>query len=813
VATPGEIVVATLAVLAAGAAGAGIVLRAHRKREDEFSATHRDDVTQRVAAELELRRHQSLYRLLADHATDVVALLDASGKFTYVSPSSLSVLGYSFTELALTPWTTLIDPADHALVRDAVTAVRSRCPAAETLCFHRRDGTKIWLEVSATAVIDPEDHATRYRVTARDVTERRGALLALSDSEAKYRLLAESIDDIVCVQDLDGTATFYSSSVERVLGYAPRDLVGADVFDLMHPSDHDRIARDAHLAALRGERPFTEWRCRRKDGSYLWVESQTTILTDATGTADRLLSVVRNIEQRKRAEDALRASEERTRALIDRAAYGIFRCTRDGAFLDVNPAFVEMLGLASPTDLGQLPSPDDMYVDPRDRERWMALVESNRGVEWIDLAWKRKDGTRILVRLAARAVHDEEGRTVYFEGIVEDVTERLRREAVVRRAERMASLGHTLAGVAHEINNPLAAISGYAQILLKSPLGEREHGALDTVNREAKRAARIVRDLLTFARRQESGERQQADLLAIVRYIVETQRYAMETRGIHCNVTLQSAPAYMLADPAQIEQVVLNLVVNARQALETMMSASNSRPGGHLDRTPTIEVRSVLRDDSVILEIADNGPGIPSDRLPRIWEPFFTTKEEGEGTGLGLSVVHGIVGSHGGSIDVESMVGHGTTFTLMFPRYIAAPGPNDSDGEATSSSPIAAQAGQPLDLLVVDDEDVITALLVRYFSQRGHAVVAAVDGEQAIRLAERTAFDVVVCDLRMPGIDGTEVVRRLHALSTCANTRFVLSTGDMATPELRRVIDGLPISAVVDKPYDLEALRQIVEAR
>jgi PAS domain S-box-containing protein len=228
----------------------------------------------------------------------------------------------------------------------------------------------------------------------------------------------------------------------------------------------------------------------RKDGTFIWVETHTALLRNEAGIPDRLLSVTRDIEARKQAQEALRQSEERMRALIARAAYGIFRSTREGRFLDVNPALVTMLGYDSAEELLAIDILRDLYVDIGERERWMAAIDGGTHPEWFDVTWKRKDGEAIAVRLSARAARDGHGDVVWYEGIAENVTERLRREAIVLRAERMSSLGHTLAGVAHELNNPLAAISGFAQILLKTNLPTRT-------------GARSKRSIGSQARRQD----------------------------------------------------------------------------------------------------------------------------------------------------------------------------------------------------------------------------------------------------------------------------------------------------------------------
>jgi PAS domain S-box-containing protein len=771
------------------------------------------DVTARVSVEVELRRQEALYRLIAENSSDIIALIGLhGGRFTYVSPSIEHVLGYTPDEILGIEWWTLLDAADGDRIARSVQMVRERRPLTETAQVRRKDGTWVWLEARADAVLDDDGAVIGYRVTARDFTEHRAASIALTESEAKYRLLAESIDDIVCLQDLDGTALYYSASTEKALGFTPAELVGKDVFALTHPDDLAKLAGDAYLAVLRGETPLVEWRCLRKDGTYIWVETHTTLLRNDAGVPDRLLSVTRDIEARKHAQEALRQSEERMRALIARAAYGIFRSTREGRFLDVNPSLVAMLGYESAEELIAINIPDDLYLDTEEREAWIGAIDSGAHPEWFDITWRRRDGTPIAVRLSARAARDSHGDVLWYEGIAENVTERLRREAVVRRAERMASLGHTLAGVAHELNNPLAAISGFAQILLKTNLPKDDRSAIETVHREAKRAAKIVKDLLTFARRQESSERHRVDLNGIVRYIADTQRYAMETHGVLCELVLSDAPAFVAADPAQLEQVMLNLLVNARQALEAMTGAAIAgRAPPSATRTPMIVIRTSVRGNAVALEISDNGPGIAAAELPRIWDPFWTTKEEGEGTGLGLSVVHGIVTQHGGTIDVETRLGAGTTFVISLPTL----GPDGVDGRVTTEAvPIGSptsRAERPLDILVIDDEEVIVGLLVRYFSSRGHAVVAAHEGQQALRVAQRSSFDVVICDLRMPGMDGAEVIRRLKELPSCARARFILSTGDTATPAVRQRIEGLALAAVVDKPYEVETLRRIVE--
>jgi signal transduction histidine kinase len=370
-------------------------------------------------------------------------------------------------------------------------------------------------------------------------------------------------------------------------------------------------------------------------------------------------------------------AERSDRGLIDRAAYGICRTTLAGRFLDVNPALVAMLGYDSADALLTVDIPTEIYRDPADRATLVADAFAGRFSGWAELRWRKRDRTPIIVRLSARAVHP--GRDdCYLEEIVENISEHARREEIIRRNERLASLAKMLAGVAHELNNPLAAIGGFAQLLLQQtwPLPESERTAVQTIQHESIRAGRIVKDLLSFARRPDRERLEPVEVNEVVRYVLDTQRSPIEGAGIRTVLDLAPDLPPTLGQSSQIEQAVLHLVVNARQALEQLMSGATGRPSRRLsDRLserlaldpPTITIRTASENGNLVLEVRDNGPGIRDDHRARIWDPFWTTKDEGQGTGLGLSVVHGIVTGFGGTVDVESEVGLGTRFTLRLP--------------------------------------------------------------------------------------------------------------------------------------------------
>lgn len=493
-----------------------------------------------------------------------------------------------------------------------------------------------------------------------------------------------------------------------------------------------------------------------------------------------------------RLRDALHESEARYAALVARAGYGVYRSTAEGRFLDANHVLVAMLGYPSLDDLLALELARDVYADPDERERLRQRAAAAVAPDWIETRWKRRDGTPLTVRLSVHEVRDDDGEVVWYDGLVEDITERQRHDELLRRSERMASIGTTLAGVAHELNNPLAAIMGFTQLLLKKPWPAEDRAALETINHEAIRSATIVKDLLALARRRDVGRRAPANINDIVGYITRTRRYALETAGIACRLELDGGLPLVYGDRAQLEQVIMNLMNNAEQALRSTLDEPSAAPDG-----AAIVIRTRNEGAHVMIQVEDNGPGIPEAARSQIWDPFWTTKNEGEGTGLGLAVVHGIVAEHGGSILLESQPGGGARFVIRLPV-----------AHETGSATHAGHASQPLDVLIVDPGASDLMFVERFLTSRGHAVVNAGSGELAIRLASQTSFDAVVCDARLLSRDGASVAATLRTMPGCAHARFVLSASEPLDPAVLPEADR---AMLVTRPYDVEQLRRLIE--
>ena len=504
-------------------------------------------------------------------------------------------------------------------------------------------------------------------------------------------------------------------------------------------------------------------------------------------------SPTHTISAREERDKPYSGADPRYAALIERIGYGIYRSSPQGRFVEVNSALVTMLGYATADEVYALDLARDVYLDPEERGRLLQRPPRGEYPAWVESRWKRQDGSAIAVRLSVRAILDSAGELTFYDGIVEDITERQRHDELLRRSERMASLGTTLAGVAHELNNPLAAVMGFAQLLLKKPWPAEDRAALETINHEAIRSAMIVKNLLTMARKRDNDRRTATDVNDIVGYIVRTRRYQLETAGIVCSVQLEPGLPLVRGDRAQLEQVMRNLLNNAEHALCVRID------GDRQDHPPQLKVRTRHDDRDVIIEVEDNGPGVPEDTRMRIWDPFWTTKDEGEGTGLGLAVVHAIVVEHGGHVSVSDAVASGACFEVRLPI-------------ATDAAAVPAPVGQaprPLDVLVVDPGAMDLVFVERLLTLRGHAVINAASGELAVRLASQTSFDAVVCDARLIGRDGRLVAATLRETSGCAGARFVLSTPAPLDGDARPA--GIGDAVLVGRPYDVEELRRLIE--
>ncbi len=380
-----------------------------------------------------------------------------------------------------------------------------------------------------------------------------------------------------------------------------------------------------------------------------------------------------------------------------------------------------------------------------------------------------------------------------------DITERREHEAARTEWERraritahLASIGEMAAGIAHEINNPLTAVIGYSGLLAAMPLGGQATEAVSRIVAAAERVAGITQRLLTFAR-QQRPERRAVSLNEIIRSTIELRSYSFRTSNVQVVLDLDERLPDTVADAQQMQQVFLNLIINAESAMKS------AHAGGLL----TIRTRA---DQGLLrISVADDGPGVPLELRERIFDPFFTTKEVGEGSGLGLSICHGIVSEHGGRIGVRAARGGGAEFVVEVPLVVPDRGSEAVAGAAAPASP-AKKAGR---ILAVDDEPAVRDLLVRVLTADGHRVDTLADGRSAVECILANRYDIILLDVRMPGMSGLEVFEQVRRKDPSLGSRIVFMTGDVMAPETLGFVDGAGARCVT-KPFDFHAIQRLL---
>ena len=546
----------------------------------------------------------------------------------------------------------------------------------------------------------------------------------------------------------------------------------------------------------------------------------TLVLDEPSDRARPTLARVRTVElfaqqvasilEHARLLDESQREQMRYTRLVESAADAIVTVDDRGRLTSVNQALERATGRLRSSLLGQ---PFVSLFDPRDEtpvcELLTATIDGDR--RRAEVRYHAMDGRSDLDTRSCSITSTpivESGRVTGALAIMRDVTDEKRLTEQLMQQEKLAAVGQLVSGVAHELNNPLAGVMAFSQLLLAAPANRgAEYGvdpeaidardAIQTIHEEAKRAAKIVSNLLTFAR-QHQPERALADLNRVVLDTLELRRYALRVRQIEVDLRLDDQLPLTWADPFQLQQVVLNLVANAEHALGEWSGA----------RRITITTTTVCRIGSerrelLVLRVTDTGPGIASEHLPRIFNPFFTTKPVGEGTGLGLSISDGIVREHGGRIRAESSRGGGATFTVELP-YIEPPGFESAESVVTPHA-----AGQIQRVLVVDDEPSIRGAVTSFLRSRGHAVDTVGSGSEALALVVQRNYDAILLDLRMPDIAGDALYLELRRRAPWAAERVVFLTGDTQSESARGFLEstGRPM---VSKPFLLDDLAAVL---
>jgi PAS domain S-box-containing protein len=648
---------------------------------------------------------------------------------------------------------------------------------------------------------DGQPDYTRIQLVYTDLTEIRKAGLALRESEERYRSLFEITPNPMFIYDL-GSLRFIAvnDAAVRHYGYSREEFLAMDIMDIRPPEDVERLRQALPNLTEDDETGIRAWRHCRKNGSIIHVEVYTRTLVIEGRRCVLVLPF--DITERLQAEQALRESESRYRELFENAIGGIYRSMPDGRFIAVNPALVRMLGFNSAEELidfDQTKVDQPFYVQPGRWEDFKARLVDGDYVTNFESEIRCKNGATIWISENIRIVRDAQGKDLYHEGFVSDITLHRRLEAEMLRASKLEAVGILAGGIAHDFNNILTVVLGN---LTLAEMDAGPEAPFARLLREARRATLRARDLtqqlLTFAK---GGEPVRA-AVNLPELLTESADFALH--GAKARAEYQIAPDLWPAnaDKGQLGQVVQNLAINSVQAMPDggilKILAANVVLGESADGPPLPPGRYVR------LTVADTGTGIAAEHLPKIFDPYFTTKQQG--SGLGLATVYSIVKKHQGHIEVESQPGRGTAFHIWLP----ATGPAEAEGapEATTTAPLQAR------VLFMDDEEPIREMARMLLDRLAVASELAADGAEAVQkyqqaLASGCPFDVVLMDLTVPGgMGGREAMVRLREIDP--SVRAIVSSGYSRDPVLANY-RAHGFQGILPKPYDLGQLRQVLE--
>jgi two-component system cell cycle sensor histidine kinase/response regulator CckA len=666
------------------------------------------------------------------------------------------------------------------------------------------------VRINISDIAGEQDSERRLLLVVEDLSESLRLWAAADESERRLRDIVQTLDAIVWEADATTLQfTFVSQRAEDFLGYPIGQWTSEPDFwaDHIHPEDRAKTLAYCRREAEAGRDYEVEYRMKAADGRVTWLRDIVRLVRDASETVTCLRGVTVDINERRRAQEAVLASETKYRTLFEGVPVGVYRTTPDGKVLEANPALAQMLGYENVGGTLAI-NTDDVYVDPEAHKKWQARMDEAGLVRDFETQARRRDGTLIWLRDSARVVRDAHSNVLYYEGILEDVTERKQLEEQLRQSQKMEAVGRLAGGVAHDFNNLLTIISGYSDLLLDTPpLQERSRAHVEEIKKAGNRAATLTRQLLAFSRSQVLAP-QVLDLNAVVTNVDKMLRRLIG-EDVDLVTILGEKLGSVRADPGQIEQVIMNLAVNARDAMPQGGKLTIETSNVALDAAYARTHMTVMPGEYIMLAVSDTGIGMDAQTQAHIFEPFFTTKEKGKGTGLGLATVYGIIKQSGGYIWVYSEPGLGATFKVYLPR-VERPSGEVGQGTAAESPAKGHET-----ILLVEDEPALRAMVRNVLESKGYKVLEARHGEDALMVSElhRGPIDLLLTDVVMPGMSGRELAE--HLVSADKNTKVLYMSGYTDDAIVHHGVLGSDM-AFLQKPFSPDSVvrkvREVLDA-
>jgi PAS domain S-box-containing protein len=762
-----------------------------------------DDITVRRRAEEALQNSEKRYRRLFESAKDGILILDGNtGKVVDVNPFLMGLLGYSHHALCNKHIWEVGLFKDIAASKDAFKILQeNEYIRYEDLPLETSDGELIHVEFVSNAY--PVDHTKVIQCNIRDITERKQAEKKLHDQNRFLQILIDAIPISVFYKGIDGIYAGCNKAFAQFLGLSKEEIIGKGVYE-MFPKDIADIyyQKDVALFHEAGIQQY-EAKMNHADGTIHDVLFTKATYEDEDAEVTGLIGAMLDITERKRSE----AERERLMAAIEQAGEVIVITDPAGTIQYVNPAFETATGYTIEEAVGQTPRilKSGKHNGAFYRKLWETI---SSGRTWEGrMVNKRKDGSLYTEVATISPVRDAAGRIVNYVAVKRDITEHLQLADQFQQAQKMESVGRLAGGVAHDFNNMLGIIIGYAEMALSDAgRGTTLHSNLTEIRKAAQRSADLTRQLLTFARKQTIDPKE-LNLNSTVEGMLNMLR-----RLIGEDIDLAWLPGPDLwpvkMDPAQVDQILANLCVNARDAIADVGKVTIETQNVSLDEAYCAAHAGFAPGEFVMLTVSDDGCGMDEETQRRLFEPFFTTKQVGKGTGLGLATVYGIVKQNDGFINVYSEPGQGTTFRIYLPRHAA--------GIVETRAAIAAEIpqGHGETVLLVEDEPAMLNMGKGMLEKLGYTVLTAATPTEAMRLAEEHAGEIhlLMTDVVMPEMNGRDLAHRLKSLYTTLKCLFM--SGYTANVIAHHgVLD--PGVHFIQKPFSMQGLatkvREVLE--
>ena len=746
----------------------------------------------------DLKDSEEKYRTILENIQDVYFRTDMGGNVLLISPSGAKMFGYDNMEEAMKV-NILRDIYLNPEERDVLIEKLLENGSARNyeITLKRKDGTLLTGETNSHLIYNNVNEPIAVEGMLRDITSRKRSEAALKESEAKHREVIANISDVIAIMDSEGIIRYKSPNIKKWFGWLPEELIDTDGWATVHPDDLERIQKEFYTLLDKENSVTTvEYRYKCKDGSYKLIELTAVNLT-TDSIVNGVLMNYHDITERSLAQEAMKKSS----IIIDSTTDAVISTDVAGNITFWNKGAEKIYGYQKEDVLGKpisiIYKEEDLHI----LDSMISDLMKGKDIPSIEVTCIDKNQREVEILLSLTTIKDKDGNIAELVGVTKDITEFKNLEEQLRHAYKLESVGTLTGGIAHDFNNILGIIVGNTELALDDvPEWNPAHFNLKEIKDAGLRAADIVRQLLSYSRKT-AQKLKPIGLITVIKDSLKLLRSTIPTT-IEIRTNITATDETILADPIQINQIIMNLCINASQEME--------QTGGILEITVenvTIDEESpngypdLTKGDYVKVTVTDTGSGIDSEIIDRIFDPYFTTKEVGKGSGMGLAVVHGIVLGHNGSIAVDSQLGKGTTFNILLPVVTEKPG---AEAKSTEELPSGNEK-----ILFVDDEISIVKMAEQMLKRLGYQVETKTDPIKALELfkSKPDQFDLVVTDMTMPQMNGSRLSEKLMEIRS--DIPVIICSGHSPLIDEDKARD-LGVTAFIMKPIVMRQMAKTV---